>query len=291
MVEMTRLSHGLWRRPQDVVDLAGRCAAVLDAMPPGTVAAGRTAAALHGLWLPTPHDDRIELIISRRGELPRALAGSRRREFRARRRTLRRDEIAIARGLPVTTEARTWVDLGEELALPDVIACGDSVLRGSTDRWSLEQAVRDAARRRGVRQARAALPLLDAQSRSRAESHLRCALVLAGLPVLEVNARIVDEHGSWLAEPDLVYRRARLALEYNGADHAEVRRMRRDLTRGVDLVSHGWLVISFGPAEVFGRPWTIPALVRELLERRAPGYLREWCDTRRVARNIAPLAG
>ena len=48
---------------------------------------------------------------------------------------------------------------------------------------------------------------------------------------------IYSDVGEWLAEPDLSYDEARLALEYNGADHAKVERMRRDITRELDVAS------------------------------------------------------
>lgn len=64
------------------------------------------------------------------------------------------------------------------------------------------------------------------------------------------------------AEPDLSYRDARLALEYNGADHADPGRMRRDITRELDLLQRGgWATLVFGPAEVFRRPDQIAATV------------------------------
>ena len=74
-------------------------------------------------------------------------------------------------------------------------------------------------------------------------------------------------------EPDLSLAAAKIALEYQGEDHAEVRRMRADITRGRDLRSAGWTCLYFGPAEVFGRPWTIGPEVRALVRERAPHLL------------------
>jgi hypothetical protein len=114
--------------------------------------------------------------------------------------------------------------------------------------------------------------LLDARSRSRPESHLRYALVSSGLPVPEVNAAIHTDDGEWLAEPDLVYREQRLALEYNGGVHADPRRMRKDLTRDIDIQHRGgWRTVTLGPAQVFDRPEQTVAFVRELLRERSRG--------------------
>jgi len=99
---------------------------------------------------------------------------------------------------------------------------------------------------------------------------LRYAIVNAGLPKPAVNEPIHTPTGEWLAEPDLSYDDVRLALEYNGADHAEPRRMRRDITRELDVVHRGgWQSITFGPAEVFGRPDCIPRIVRQVRADRA----------------------
>ena len=156
--------------------------------------------------------------------------------------------------------------------MADLVAAGDSVLRGRTTRRELELFVRDAHGRRGVVAARAALSQLDERSRSRPESHLRFRLVDAGLPKPEVNRAIGDRHGQWIAEPDLHYPRARLALEYNGADHAEVKRMRKDITRGLDVVRAEWMTLTFGPAEVFRGWYESVALVRTFLDARDPGW-------------------
>jgi hypothetical protein len=187
--------------------------------------------------------------------------------------------MVVVNGIPVTAEARTWVDLADLLPMADLVAAGDSVLRGTTTPGELELFVRDARGRRGVVAARRVLELLDERSRSRPESHLRFRLVDAGLPTPEVNRAIHDERGQWIAEPDLHYKRARLALEYNGANHAELPQMRKDITRSLDVVRAEWMTLTFGPAQVFTRWDDTVALVRTFLDARDPG--------RRARRRVA----
>jgi hypothetical protein len=174
----------------------------------------------------------------------------------------------------MTSEPRTWIDLAESFRLEDLVAAGDSVLRGTAGRYELDEAVRRAVGRRGVLRAREALTLLDERSRSRPESHLRCALVLGGLPWPEVNEAILTRHGEWLAEPDLHYKGARLALEYNGEVHADTDQMRNDITRELDIDSEHWKVVVFGPREVFQRPYRLAPYVRSILDRRDPDWWR-----------------
>lgn len=272
MTELVRISRGLWRPKSTVDGVAARAAALLSVLPDGTIIAGDTAARLHGLWLPDRPCPRIDFILRAGVKVPEKYPGSRRREVRGRRRAVGRDERCTVEGLPLTTIARTWVDLAESLSMPDLIAAGDSALRRGCTVAELTEAVRAASHRRGVVRARAALPLLDQRSESRPESHLRYALVASGLPAPQVNVPIYSSVGEWLAQPDLSYKDVRLALEYNGNDHADVARMRRDITRELDVAKRGgWRTLTFGPVQVFRRPDQIGSLVREVRQRRTAG--------------------
>jgi hypothetical protein len=265
MSELVRVTRGVWRPADVVADLLGRAAAVLAVAPDRTVIGGLTAARLHGLWLPDLPEGPIEVIVHRDRLVPAHRPGSRRREVRARRQRLPDDEITHINGVPVTSESRTWLDLAPRLGLADLIAAGDSALRGAATIDELGRLIDRAVHTRGVVRARAALPLLDTRSRSRPESHLRYILVRPDLPTPEVNEPIYSADGEWLAEPDLSYDDVRLALEYNGADHARPKRMRRDITREVDVTLRGgWRTITFGPTEVFARPDQIVAVVRQV---------------------------
>jgi len=270
MSELVRVTRGIWRPAEQVETVAGRCAAILACAPVRSVVAGIAAARLHGFWLPqAAAGERVELILRRHAQVPRAHGASRRAEIRARRRTLAADEVVRVNGLPVTSPARTWLDLAEWLPVEDLVAAGDGVLRGGEPPAALTEVVRRAGHRRGVVRARECIPLLNARSRSRPESHLRVGLALRGLPEPGVNEPVVDADGQWLGEPDLSYESARLALEYNGAGHAETDRMRRDITREVDFASRGgWHMVTFGPVQVFRRMDQVAALVRELLRER-----------------------
>lgn len=271
-VASIRLTHGVWRSRASLPDFPSRCAALLNACPSEAVVGGFAAARLHELWLPGTLSNRIEVIRPCDPHRPPGVSGSRRKELRLRRRALHPDEVVIVEGIPTTSEARTWLDLSEVLSLPDLVAAGDSALRGGATLDEIDRVIGRAGRRRGVVRARAARPLLNARSRSRPESHLRVALIAAGLPEPAVNEPILTADHEWLAEPDLYYRYARLALEYNGAGHARPPRMRRDITRELDIEDHEWRVQVFGPAEVFRRPDQVGARVRRLLNERDPGW-------------------
>src|SRR5579875_2758999 len=133
VTDLIRVSHGLWRPPAEAADLLGRIAALLRVCPPGSVVAGTTAAWLHGLWLPSEVsiDDPVEVIVRPEALPQRDRAHNRRREIRARRQLLLPDEVTELAGIPIATEARCWLDLADRLSMPDLVALGDSALRGT----------------------------------------------------------------------------------------------------------------------------------------------------------------
>lgn len=272
MTKFVRVAHGIWRPADATGDRWQQAAAFFTATPGYPVFSDWTSAELHGLWLPPLAPGRITFIRHFDTEEPRRHSGSRREQVRARRRPLCPDEVTQLGGLPVTTMARTWIDLAEFLSPPDLLAVGDSALRFGECPEAMATAVKRAVHRRGVVRARAILPMLDGRSASRPESHLRYALITSGLPTPEVNVPIYSSTGEWLAEPDLSYDDARLALEYNGAVHASVDRMRRDITREFDVSSRGgWRLVTVGPAQVFKRPDETAAWIRTLRRERLPG--------------------
>jgi hypothetical protein len=271
--EGVRIARRCWLSAELADDYVERCASALATCADDTVLSSTTAARIHGLWLPSGLDD-IHLASAQPGRAAKAMTRTRRPEFIAHRRALTDQDRTIVDGLAVMTIARTWLDLAAVLRLPDVVAAGDSALRSGCSREELTAVIKRSARNRGVQRAREALPLLDARARSRAESHLRVAATAPHLPAFAVNEAVYREDGGWLAEPDLSLSEAKLALEYQGSDHATVERMRKDITRGTDLRVEGWLCLLYGPAEVFGRPWQIAPELTRFIGQRAGHLLR-----------------
>lgn len=260
-------------------DLLDRCLAALTACADDSVVCGITAARVHEMWLPALPDD-IHVAAAEPGVAGREMIRSRRGDVQAHRRQLPIADVRLVGGVRVTSPAATWFDLAPQLSLPALVTAGDSILRQGTRQDELDDVIVRRRAHRGVRLARHAAGLLDPRSRSRPESHMRVATVAPDLPRFEVNVSVSRCMGGWLAEPDLSLEAAKIALEYQGADHAKLPRMRRDLTRAFDMREDGWIVLPYGPAEVFGRPWQILAEVRALIRARRPDLL--------VGRRIRP---
>jgi hypothetical protein len=156
-------------------------------------------------------------------------------------------------GLSVVDVADTWCDLGElprgSLTITDLVVAGDAAvarLDARAGRRVGEAALREALRRRnrprGAVALRHALTRVRPGVRSPMETRARLMFVDAGFPEPEVNAPLTDAAGEWLAEGDLVWRRQRLAGEYQGEPHADRRRRSTDSFRQTLVEGHGWRI-------------------------------------------------
>ena len=121
----------------------------------------------------------------------------------------------------MTTAEDTFLDLAGELGLVDLVVLGDALVRRR--RTTVTKLVAAAAQASGrhVALARRAAGLVRAGVDSPMESRLRMLLVLAGLPEPVVNHTEHDDRGWWVRRFDLSYPAARVAVEYDGRQHAE----------------------------------------------------------------------
>jgi very-short-patch-repair endonuclease len=88
-----------------------------------------------------------------------------------------------------------------------------------------------------------------------------------GLPEPEVNGIIRDGGGYRVAECDLVFRKQRVLLEYEGDHHrADPATFRKDITRYDRLQDLGWRVIRVTEADL-KRPEELLARIRRALAR------------------------
>jgi very-short-patch-repair endonuclease len=87
------------------------------------------------------------------------------------------------------------------------------------------------------------------------ETRLRMLLVLAGLPEPQVNLRLRDEHGTVFLRLDLAYPEVRVAVEYDGRQHAErAEQWQRDLDRREDLDADRWRLIVVTSKGIYREP-------------------------------------
>lgn len=218
-------------------------------LPREAAFAGPTAAWLHGLDLDPLHP--VEVVVPSRSGL-RSRHG-----VRVRRSDLATRDVAKVRGFRATTARRTLADLCLRLGDVEALALIDAAL--SLGRIDKSTATRDSCMRLRW------LGSLAEPAESAMETRLRWVLLNAGLPPPEVQAELHDARGRFVGRADLFYPAARLAIEFDGANHRD--RLVEDNRRQNLLLNAGFALLRFTAADVYNRPETIATEVRQALSR------------------------
>lgn len=166
--------------------------------------------------------------------------------------------------LPVLGPDRCLVDAATSLSQRDLVRAGDALIRaGLTSRERFEEYAW-SVHLDGVTRSRLHAPAMRDRVDSVRETDVRLMVAAAGLPMPEVNAEIRDPQGNFLARGDLVYRRWRIIVEYDGWYHERSAEQRRnDILRRERLEAAGWAVIVLTaadlrqPAGLIGRIWRV----------------------------------
>ncbi len=164
-----------------------------------------------------------------------------------------RVECARVKCLPVAAPAFTFATLGS-LSIAELVAAGDHLVRvhragygrrevGKPPLATITQLNEIVALGRwpGMPRLRRALELIREDSWSPRESMTRVALVQAGLPEPELNIDLFDGDGGFLGCVDMAYLRYKIAVEYQGEQHALT--YAQDIERIERLRAAGWIVI------------------------------------------------
>lgn len=193
------------------------------------------------------------------------------------------DEVTRIDGVPVTTPARTWLDMAELLSVDEIVAMGDHCVRvpraGFEGRDMPLCSIRDLQRtvdrhrgKRGLRKAKEALELIRVGSDSPQETMLRLAIVRAGLPEPELNVPIISEDGARHHEPDLSYRKYKIGIEYDGEHHGEEGQIARDITRSERYAALGWTEVRISKRHMLND--AKPAAAKVLVALAQAGWRR-----------------
>jgi very-short-patch-repair endonuclease len=150
-------------------------------------------------------------------------------------------EATTVRGLPATNLQQTLRDLTRRLTPVEALVLADAALRLHRVRVS------DLAE----------------PAESPMETRLRWLLLQAGLPRPEVQTDLRDPEGRFVGRADLYYPRARLVIEYDGANHRE--RLVEDNRRQNLLMNAGYRLLRFTSADIGQRPDAITSQVWQAL--------------------------
>jgi len=236
----------------------GHRLAALLAAGPGAALSHREAAALHAL-LPST-GTRVELTVP--GQ--RRIAGV--TVCRAR---LDSSDVTGVDGLPVTTVARTLVDLAGIVSRERLRKALEEAERSNRlDVRAIESVLTRTRGRNGAGHERIRTALADLErtgttvTRSWLEDRLLALLDAHGLPRPSTNA--------WTAtmEVDAAWPSARLVVELDGwGTHHTRDAFQRDRTRSNDLQAEGWTVLRFTHADVVHRSADTAERIRRALRR------------------------
>jgi len=200
----------------------------------GAVLSHRSAACLWDL-LPYPAESAIEVTVA--GRDPGTRPGVRIHRIAA----LESDEVRTCRGIPITTPARTLLDLSGEVSPRELErAVAEATRRRLTTPSRLRALAARYPRRRGTPALRR-MAISDARpalTRSQAEERFLALVRSAELPSPDVNVTV---HG---LEVDFLWRQQRLVVEIDGyAFHSDRQAFERDRRRDAELAAHGYRVI------------------------------------------------
>ena len=255
-----RIARGLYLTRALEPDLAAGCRAWMRVLPDDAAFGLHTAAALLGC--PTRSSPGLHVVLRPRRVLPQ------RAGIVVHARALQDDDICVVDGLRVTSGAQTYLDLAADLFPADLLAFGDALMRaGRLDTEVLRRRLERADRVRGVVRAREWAPRLTARSGSHQESRLRYWLLTSNLPEPELQLPICDRWGREVAHADLGYARWKVALEYEGRQHADSEQFGRDIERYSLMGADGWLILRFARLHLGGPSVVVDRTRRALLSR------------------------
>ncbi|HEX7292263.1 MAG TPA: type IV toxin-antitoxin system AbiEi family antitoxin domain-containing protein [Conexibacter sp.] len=241
----------------------GRWLAVVLATGPGAVLSHRDAAALHRMRQPP---DSARATVSTPAHV-RAIEGV----WVMARRRLTGEERTEVDGVPVTSPARTLVDLAPMLTAAQLQGTlGEADRRGLLDVSAIERALRRTKSRHGQGHARLRAAL-DAHRlagttllRSELEARFLDLALEAGLPRPQLNAPV----GRY--EVDALWPDARLVVELDGwANHSDRRAAALDRDKTNRLQGVGYLVLRFMHGDLVVRPAEVAATIAGALRSRS----------------------
>ena len=254
---LLRLHPGVYAVGHARLRREGHWLAAVLAVGPGAALSHRDAAGLHGLR-PANHA-RIDVSTT-------GWAGSSVKIAVHRTRSLDAQDTTTVHGIPVTTVARTLVDLAAIVPHDHLAAAIKQAERQRTfDLRAVEAALartwgRTGPGHRALRKAIAERAALQgAVTLSSLEDAFLRLLRTAGLPLPATN---VDIEGFQI---DAVWRTQRIAVELDGwQDHGTRQAFERDRERDATLTAAGWRVVRFTYHQITDRPDAVIRTLRRL---------------------------
>lgn len=223
---------------------------------PGAVVTGCSAAVLWGVDLAGAGDD-VELTVPP-GRHPVRVPG-----LCVRRAHLPGEWLRRRRGVPATSPEATTVRVAGALHGDEAVVAVDRLVVSGIVDLEPVRALAAGVRGAGSARARTACRLADGLAESPQETRLRLLVLRGGLPA-PVAQFVVHDVDGFVGRVDFAWPDRRVAVEYDGAWHAEPGQFARDRRRLNRLQAAGWRVVFVTAADLF-RPAELLARIAAAL--------------------------
>lgn len=179
-------------------------------------------------------------------------------------------DITTVRGIPVTTVARTLLDLAAVVPVRQTArALRQAELLGALDMRAIAAQLDRNPRAPGAPRLRAALGMPANTTESPLEDRFLAAWRAAGGPEPECNAYVDPGDGGPPLRPDFVWRDVKVAVETDGrATHDTRHGFEDDRLRDQRLMAAGWVVIRVTDRQLREEPERVIRLVMTLIGSR-----------------------
>lgn len=258
--------HGVraerYERHPDVDELLRRCLWYLPRLREGQFFSHATALALYGATVPPREERALHVSVHRPSSPPRT------RGVSGHRLQQRDPDVHLLGELPVEAPERAWVQASRDWTTDELVVAADHLVRRDRPLTTIRALTAEALRMRGDVLGEP-LSLVREGSESARETLLRLVLVRAGLPEPELNVPLRDTQGRTIARLDEAFPAYRVAVEYDGRQHAfSVSQFRRDADRWDAIRDAGWHLVRILDHHLSPDPGIAVAKVRAALIAR-----------------------
>jgi G:T-mismatch repair DNA endonuclease (very short patch repair protein) len=231
-------------------------------LPAGGGFAGRSAAVLWGVPDVATTADPVEVVLPP-GRRWNTGPGVRVRSLRPGQPLVHRGRWLCTGRVDTTIDLLRWCPGGPD---EPVVLLDRLVHLRLASLFDVREAVEQLPACRGSGRARHAARWADGFAESPPETTLRLLLLRAGLPAPVAQFRVFDDEGL-IGRMDFAYPDLKIAIEYDGAWHAEPGQFSRDRKRLNRLRAAGWMVLHVTAADMHD-PLRLVAQVRRLIRTR-----------------------
>ena len=273
-----QLRHGSWiqiRRgvyaveplpPAGPARLAIRAAAARLVLDGPAAISHHSAAALLGLLIPSGEPPWITLTRPPGAGSTRRGAG-----LNVHVAALPTQDIVVRHQLPVTSCARTVVDLARSLPIEQGLMLADSVLfRQQADAADLHQVTRRCWNWPGIRSAQRVLSIMDGRAESALESLCRLVFAQNDLPQPELQVVLGDEWTGWNVRVDFLWSAERTVVEADGMNkYTDSDVLRAEKLRQERIEELGYAVVRVTWTQIMRDRPNVIARIRAAFDRQA----------------------